>query len=216
METPSTADKLRDLETGQWFIVLSNAVFLFPAVMALHKDEYIRFLGFLTITVVSAMYHSCRDADLCEYKAYMWRLDHTFSVWLAVTIVLLFSSLPRFVEWPLEIVLLGVVMIVYFTATDHEDHDTDLAIDLVVPGVVALFVVPLSWWWKGFIEALWFYVALGLAFVLTGLIIFFAEPISDEFVAHGLWHTFVGFGAGLLIIGLRDTEARQHQQYVLV
>lgn len=211
-----SGSSVTELDTSQWFVILSNLAFLVPASVALHRCEVIRTLGFAAVTAVSATYHFCADTDVCGERDIYRELDHVLAVWLTSTITLLFCSWHREIEYCIEIAVLGGVsgLVIGYTGVNN-DRDNILVEVLVPAGVFIAVVIP-SWKTNGLPPGLRVFlgrVLLGIALIVVGVVFFFVDIIKNYNYNHGLWHILVALGAAMLIVGLRDKALRDRHHY---
>lgn len=209
-------NSITELDTSQWFLILSNIVFLLPASLASRRNEIIRALGFTAVAGVSAMYHFCADTTVCGERAIYRELDHVLAVWLIVTITLLFSSWHREIEYLVEVIALGGIacLILLYTGTENDTHNLIIAITIPT-GVFLLVVIP-SWSVHGVPPGLRIFmgrVIVGLCIIGVGIAFFFARIVPNQNYNHGLWHIAVALGAAVLITGLRDSHLRNIDHY---
>lgn len=204
------------VDARNWYVVVSNLFFILPAVVAWNRNELIRFAGFLLVCGVSSLYHFCFDTHVCDPELVYRQLDHVASVWMATTIVLLFSTYPRGVEYMLEMVLLAVAAAMVFFVVDVRDDENSTIFEIAYPASVAVLLVPPSWAWKGYPVFQEGRAFIGLAMLLVSLLLFYLNIFQDERLSHGTWHVLAALGTTLLIQAMRDVRLHHMQQYRMV
>lgn len=210
-------EALWHMAPSQWFVVLSNVAFLVAAWFARARRQWIRMIGFLFVAPVSALYHLGVNTTVTDHNQTLCDLDRVGSVYLSITVVLLFAHFrTQLAEIATELVLLPSTVLIALTLSRWAV--TEAKYVLPPAGTLLLFVLP-SWYVnkgmpparRGWLIAGCFLASIGASCFLFGRN---GATEDDRRFAHGVWHLGVGLGSSLLVYALRDPALLQG--YVLM
>jgi hypothetical protein len=195
----STANALNEMEAQQWFVVLSNLIFLVTSWMCLKRYQWIRAAAFLFVCVSSTWYHLEVDTQVLDPTESGYDADRIAAFYAVMSMILLFAHIPsQSVEMIIELLLMCFVVAMVLLRSEFEDWLVALS------GALLTLVVSIpTWVVYGPTPSRYPWLVAACLFATGAIIIRMIEE-DDDMWLHGFWHIQTGLAALCAVYALRD------------
>lgn len=186
------------------FLVGSNAIFLLPAIRAYRRGMLVEGTVFLTMGLVSALYHVCDTIPevkkiIFDYKTWQFTDFYLSFNLIPVAALMIMFSTDKDEAKQVRICNLNIKSVAWFllgvASVMLVKQDVSTPLTVLVLGVLCgiLGAIKFIFWKNMYLDVIDF-IAMWVFIILGALCFFFCGSCVNYWIWHSIWHICAGIG----------------------